>query len=110
MYILKSELEKAILSIPNECENVKTVLKRILCDPENTSNKVNIIDREAYLATILWTEEDISQALYQMKIEDSEENMSMIIGEYLSDEIEEAGIAAGWDVINDTIYDKFMRK
>lgn len=71
---------------------------------EVKDDEVNLIDKDSYIATILWTEEDIKDALKDLGYKATKKNINTVINNTrLTKTLEEMSTATGWDVIQEII-------
>lgn len=78
------------------CESVLNFLKEVIRD--NQGMKTDLINREAYIESILWSEEDIKAALKKEGYESSPGNIAVVCNS-LGDSLSDLSIESGWDVI-----------
>lgn len=87
----------------NKAGAVRRALKKICkdMDRDDRDDTADLIDRNAYIATILWQEDDIKEALWEHDIKPSRSIIDEVVCKLDTDEMENC--EHGWDVINDTI-------
>lgn len=98
MEFTKSELKNAVsvlLKSENEDANrVGYTLAKIMYDPE-CGGEYDLINRNHYIATILWQTEDVKGELEEQGFEGSDENAAIVINEGLHGSLEDC--SSGWE-------------
>ena len=95
------ELRIAILLLEGvpRCKNIAAALKEL---QENNNQPFELINRSEYIESILWSEEDIRNALEQYGYEMSQENVDKVVNRIV-DSLGDRSVEAGWDVITSAI-------
>lgn len=79
-------------------------LREMLANENPREPYADIIDRNMYLATILWEKGDIGGALSEAGVEPTEDNVVALINNAdMKKSMEEQGVAAGWEAVDHVI-------
>lgn len=101
MTITHEKMQRAISLLAEHGEaGTANALKLMLAD----TKKHDLIDRNAYLASILWQKEDLEKALRQNHYKTTDENIAILAKVLPCCSLEERSIEAGWYAIDHAVW------
>lgn len=105
MNLTVNELTAAVekLAKDTETKTVHDVLENILNAAKAEQRDIDLMDREAYIAAVLWQEEDIATALEEEHWEPTPANREAVKNEMCRKAMEEGMTERGWDYITEAI-------
>ena len=91
-------------NVPKSMINLYDTLTAIVNQAEaGNRNIVDLIDREAMIATVLWDDEDLKTGLIDHDWSETEHNVKAVLSELNPQAMCEGMIETGWDYINAAI-------
>lgn len=107
MIIQKNTIEKAISvlkqtpNITSDLGDLCVALQQMLTNENNQNSYVNLIDKEAYFAKILWQAEDIRSHLREEGLPDTDETVDEVLSYISVSAMEDC--SDGWLYIYDAV-------
>lgn len=105
MNLTVKELSAAVEKLAKDTETkiVHDVLENILNAATAEQRGIDLMDREAYIAAVLWQKEDIATALEEEHWEPTPANREAVENEMCVRAMQEGMTERGWDYINEAI-------
>lgn len=91
-------------NVPKSMINFIDTLTTIVTTAEaNNRNTIELIDRKAMIATVLWDEEDLRTGLNEHDWADTKRNLNAVLSELSPEAMCDGMIETGWDYIDAAI-------